>query len=189
MAEPAGICSRMARGARAALMPLALAGAMAACSSSTTNQAKATQAATHAVAAVTPIAANATTTEGELIVAVTANDFSFALNRASVPAGRVHVQLVNQSKDYEHEVWVYPQQQPKLQEMLTQKRAGKDVEELDYLQGVAGHVEDVPAGQTAAFDASLTPGTYELSCFIASDIGGKKMVHYDMGMHTLLTVQ
>lgn len=33
------------------------------------------------------------------------------------------------------------------------------------------------------------PGTYELACFITSDIGGKKMVHYDMGMHTLLTVQ
>jgi uncharacterized cupredoxin-like copper-binding protein len=178
----------MVRGVRAALIPLALALAVAGCSSAN-NQAKATQAPPHAAAAVTPIAANATTTEGEVILAVTANDFSFVLNRTSVPAGRVHVQLLNQSKDYEHEVWVYPQQQPKLQELLTQKRAGKDVEELDYLQGVAGHVENVPAGETAAFDANLTPGTYELACFITSDIGGKKMVHYDMGMHALVTVQ
>jgi|GEM_PF-2353617 len=176
------------RVALTAVLPLTL--LVAACSSSTTNQAKATQAATHAAAApLTPIAANATTTEGEVIVAVTANDFAFTLNRSRVPAGRVHVQLVNQSKDYEHEVWVYPQQQAKLQDMLAQKRAGKDVEELDVLTGVAGHVEDVPAGQTAAFDATLTAGTYELACFITSDIGGKKMVHYDMGMHTLLTVQ
>ncbi len=174
----------------AALLPLAL--LVTACSSSTNNTTptKATQAATSGAAVpATPIAANATTTEGELILGVTANDFSFTLNRTTVPAGRVHVQLVNQSKDYEHEVWLYPQQQPKLQDLLAQKRAGKDVEESDYLQGLAGHVEDVPPGNTAAFDVNLTPGTYELACFITSAIGGKQMVHYDMGMHTLLTVQ
>ncbi len=173
---------------RAALLPLAL--LLTACSSSSNNQAKATQAATSGAAVpATPIAANATTTEGELILGVTANDFTFTLNRTTVPAGRVHVQLVNQSKDYQHEVWVYPQQQPKLQDLLAQKRAGKDVEESEYLQGLAGHVEDVPPGNTAAFDVSLTAGTYELACFITSTIGGKQMVHYDMGMHTLLTVQ
>jgi hypothetical protein len=89
----------------------------------------------------------------------------------------------------EGQVWVYPQTQPKLEQMLGLKRAGQDADELDYLQRLAGHVEDVPAGGTAAFDADLTPGTYELACFITSDIGGKKMVHYDMGMHLLVTVQ
>jgi uncharacterized cupredoxin-like copper-binding protein len=138
---------------------------------------------------VASVAANATTSEGEVILAVTAVDYAFGLNRPSVPAGRVHVQLLNRSPSVEHEVWVYPQSQPRLKEMLALKASGQDVEELDYLQGVAGHVENVPAGQTAAFDATLTAGTYELGCFITSDIGGKKMVHYDMGMHIPVTVQ
>jgi uncharacterized cupredoxin-like copper-binding protein len=162
---------------------LALAVVLAACGSTSKNHG------TTAAAPVASVAANATTSDREVILAVTANDFTFTLNRASVPAGRVHVQLINRSKTYEHEVWVYPQPQAKLNDMLAQKRAGNDMEEADYLQGLAGHVEDVPAGQTAAFDANLTPGTYELACFITSDIGGKKMVHYDMGMHALVTVQ
>ena len=162
---------------------MSLATVLAACGGSTKNNN------VKSPAPVASVAANATTTEGELILAVTANDFSFTLNRATVPAGRVHVQLINRSKDYQHEVWVYPQTQPKLEQMLGLKRSGQETEELDYVQGVAGHVEDVPAGQTAAFDATLTPGTYELACFITSDIGGKKMVHYDMGMHLLVVVQ
>ena len=139
-------------------------------------------------APVASVAANATTTEGEVVLAVTALDFSFALNRGTVPAGRVHVQLINKSTQFEHEVWVFPQTQPKLDEMLNLKRSG-DIEELDYLQGVTGHVEDVPAGQTAAFDAMMPAGTYVLACFISSDIGGKKMVHYDLGMHLTVTAQ
>jgi len=137
----------------------------------------------------TSIPTDATTEGGEVLLVITAHDFSFTLNRTTVPAGRIHVKFINQSKDYKHEVWIYPQQQPRLQQMLELKRAGRDVEEADYLQGLAGHVEDVPPGQTAAFDVTLTPGTYELGCFITSDIAGKKMLHYDMGMHTLITAQ
>jgi uncharacterized cupredoxin-like copper-binding protein len=162
---------------------MSLAAVLAACGGSTKNTY------VKSPAPVASVAANATTTDGELILAVSANDFSFTVNRSTVPAGRVHVQLINRSKDYQHEVWVYPQTQPKLEQMLGLKRSGQETEELDYVQGVAGHVEDVPAGQTAAFDANLTPGTYELACFITSDIGGKKMVHYDMGMHLLVVVQ
>lgn len=159
-----------------------LAAVLAACGNGKNNNGK-------SPAPVASVAANATTTDGEVILAVTANDFSFALNRPSVPAGRVHIQLINRSKDYPHEVWVYPQAQPKLEQLLGLKRAGQSLDEIDYLEGLAGHVEDVPAGATAAFDATLTAGTYELACFIISDIGGKKMMHYDMGMHILVTVQ
>ena len=162
---------------------MSLTAVLAACGGSTKNNN------VKSPAPVASVAANATTTDGELILAVSANDFSFTLNRPTVPAGRVHVQLINRSKDYQHEVWVYPQTQPKLEQMLGLKRSGQETEELDYVQGLVGHVEDVPAGQTAAFDATLTPGTYELACFITSDIGGKKMVHYDMGMHLVVVVQ
>ncbi len=171
---------------------ISLAAVLAACGSNSTNTNG------KSAAPVASVAANATTANGEVILAATANDFSFTLNRATVPAGRVHVQLINRSKDYKHEVWVYPQTQPKLDQLLQAKRSGQTIGEVDYLQGLAGHVEDVPAGQTAAFDATLTPGTYELACFITSDIGGKMManvagmhgmMHYDLGMHLLVTVQ
>jgi len=86
-------------------------------------------------------------------------------------------------------VWLYPQTQPGLQTILTQKQAGQTVDEAMLLQGLAGHVEDVQPGKQAAFDATLTPGTYELGCFITSDIAGTKHIHYSDGMHALLTVQ
>ncbi len=97
--------------------------------------------------------------------------------------------FINDSKGYKHELWVYPASQPKLQDMLARKQAGDDVSEEDYLQGLAGHVEDVPPGQTASFDAMLAPGSYELSCFVTNSVTGQTTVHYQMGMHTQLTVQ
>ena len=126
---------------------------------------------------------------GATTVTATANDFSFKFGRTTVPAGKVHFVLQNASKTYQHELWVYPQAQPKLQAMLAAKDAGGDVNEEDYLQGVAGHVDDLDPGKTASFDATLQPGTYEMACFIVTSIGGKSMVHYEMGMHDLLTVQ
>ena len=118
-----------------------------------------------------------------------ATDFRFQLSTQTVSAGTVHVVFINDSKDYTHEVFLYPQTQPGLQTMLTQKQAGQDVDETTVLQGLAGHVGAVPPGKQAAFDATLTPGTYELGCFITSDIAGTKHVHYSDGMHALLTVQ
>jgi hypothetical protein len=56
------------------------------------------------------------------------------------------------------------------------------------VQGIAGKSGEVAAGQTMAFDATLEPGAYELACFVTSDIGGKMMNHYSMGMHSPLTV-
>ena len=134
---------------------------------------------------------NAVATEserGETTLTVHAVDFSFKLDKQTVPAGEVRIVLINDSKDYKHEVFIYPQNQPKLQEMVTLKESGKDVAEKDYLQGLAGDVEDVPPGQRASFDVTLQPGTYELSCFVTSTIAGKGMNHYSMGMHALLTV-
>lgn len=134
-------------------------------------------------AAVVPVAGI-----GASVITIHAVDFSFKLDKQKVPAGPVHLVLINDSKDYSHEVWVYPQQQPRLQEMLSLKEAGQPAAETDYLQGLAGEVKDVAPGQTASFDATLTPGVYELACFITSTIANERMNHYSMGMHTLLTV-
>jgi uncharacterized cupredoxin-like copper-binding protein len=118
-----------------------------------------------------------------------ATDFKYSSPLpATIQTGAVHVVLVNDSKTYQHELWIYPQQQGKLQDLLAQKAAGQDVNEEDFLQGVAGKLEDVDPGKTATFDANLAPGTYEYACFITSDIGGKHTVHYTLGMQGTFTV-
>jgi uncharacterized cupredoxin-like copper-binding protein len=128
-------------------------------------------------------------TSGTMIT-IHATDFSFTKGvPQTLPAGTVHVTLVNDSKSMLHELWVYPQQQPQLQAMLGQKRTGQDTSESDFLQGIAGKVEDLPAGKTGRFDAQLSPGTYEIACFQVASVGGQQMVHYDMGMHATFTVQ
>jgi uncharacterized cupredoxin-like copper-binding protein len=119
-----------------------------------------------------------------------ATDFSFSKGvPQTVPAGQVHLALVNDSKTYLHEIWLYPQQQPQLPALLAAKRAGQTVDETQYLQGLAGKVEDLKPGKMGAFDAQLSPGTYEIACLQTVSIGGQTMVHYDMGMRATFTVQ
>jgi hypothetical protein len=96
--------------------------------------------------------------------------------------------LENDSKSILHELWVYPQQQPRLQELLAAKRSGQDVSEEDYLQGIAGKVEVLPAGKSGGFDARLSPGTYEIACFEVATMNEQQMVHCDMGVHTTIMV-
>jgi len=122
-------------------------------------------------------------------VTLHATDFNFQGVPQTVAAGRVRFVLVNDSKDYKHELWVYPQNQPQLPTLLAAKAAGQDVDEATMLQNLAGHMEDVAPGKRAAFDATLAPGTYEMACFITSTIGSQTMVHYALHMHALFTVQ
>jgi uncharacterized cupredoxin-like copper-binding protein len=117
-----------------------------------------------------------------------ATDFSYKLDHTTASGGKVHVTLKNNSTTYQHELWLYPQNQPKLKDLLAAKAAGQDASEQDYLQNVAGKIEDLDPGKTASFDAMLQPGTYEFACFIVSNIAGKQTVHYDLGMHGQLTV-
>ena len=127
-------------------------------------------------------------TESGITVNIYATEFSFRVSPPTVSAGLVHFVFFNVSQSNVHEVWIYPQGQPQLEQMLALKRGGTDADENDYLQGIAGDVENVDPGQVATFDALLAPGTYELGCFKNTDITGQTMNHYDMGMHTLFTV-
>jgi uncharacterized cupredoxin-like copper-binding protein len=141
--------------------------------------------------AATPVATlaiAASTSSSNSTVTLHSNDFSFGLDRQSVRAGPVHFVMINDSKDYKHELWVFPQNQPRLQEMIKAKESGQKVSEADYVQGITGKSGEVQPGQTATFDAVLQPGVYDLACFVTSDIGGVQMNHYSMGMHTSLTV-
>ena len=121
-------------------------------------------------------------------VNATASDFSYKIDKSNAPAGNVHFALTNASKTYQHEFWIYPSNQPKIKDLLTAKDAGKDVNEVDYLQNVAGKIEDLDPGKSRGFDANLPAGTYEYACFITSNIGGKNQVHYELGMHGTFTV-
>src|SRR5262249_51614944 len=81
-----------------------------------------------------------------------ATDFSFPSGvQQTLAAGKVHFVLKNDSKSMLHELWLYPQQQPQLQALLAGKRSGQEVSEDDYLQGIAGKVEDLPAGKSGSF--------------------------------------
>jgi len=122
-------------------------------------------------------------------VTLHATDFNFQGVPQTVAAGHVRFVLVNDSKDYNHELWVYPQNQPQLPTLLAAKAAGQEVDEATLLQNLAGHMEDVAPGKRAAFDATLAPGTYEMACFITSTIGSQAMVHYALHMHAVFTVQ
>lgn len=123
---------------------------------------------------------------GGLIVHAT--DFSLAVSDPSVKPGPVHFQFLNDSKDFVHEVIVFPSNQPKLDEFLAEKSAGKEVSEGEFLDGVVGGVEDVEPGHSLAFDLVLPEGTYTLACFVSSPIAGKDTIHYELGMHTTLPV-
>ncbi len=123
---------------------------------------------------------------GGLIIHAT--DFSFAVSDPSVTPGPVHIQFLNDSTTYVHEVFVFPSNQPKLDEFLAEKAAGKEVSEPEFLQGLAGGVEDIDPGHSIAFDVVLPAGSYTLACFVGSTVGGSDVIHYNLGMHATLPV-
>lgn len=161
---------------RAALLIAALALLSAGCSRPASPSARTTP---------TPVPTGGRETN---IVVVHATDYALTPESDTVPAGRVRVILVNDSKGTAHSLFLYPKDQARLDAMLEQLRAGARVDERQYLQGLEGSVVNVPAGQQLSFFATLTPGAYELACFAVSTVDGKPRVHYDLGMHTTLTV-
>ncbi|MBI4493003.1 MAG: hypothetical protein HY690_09440 [Chloroflexi bacterium] len=105
--------------------------------------------------------------------------FLFDVDNLAVPAGKVKFSFKNAGKQT-HEVMVYPMQD--LSEMLNLRRQGKDVEEMEYIKGMAGKAEDIDAGKSASFDANLKPGFYELACHVeGKNPNGSTYLHFDKG--------
>ena len=48
----------------------------------------------------------------------TASDFSYKVDRSNAPAGKVHFTRNNGSTTYQHELWIYPSNQPKIQDLI-----------------------------------------------------------------------
>jgi uncharacterized cupredoxin-like copper-binding protein len=116
------------------------------------------------------------------------DDFSFTVDSTRAASGTVHFRLKNESKTYQHELWVYPKEQPKLSAMLAQKDSG-EAHETDFISGIAGRIRALDPGATGTADIVLPKGTYEYACFVTTAINGKNQVHYELGMHGTLTVR
>jgi uncharacterized cupredoxin-like copper-binding protein len=120
-------------------------------------------------------------------VIATGEDFSFKMDQTHAPAGPVLFTLKNDSKTYQHEFWIYPANQPRIQDLLAAKHAGK-ANETDFLQGIAGRIKAIDPDATASAGIPLQAGRYEFACFVTTNIAGKDQVHYELGMHGTFAV-
>ncbi len=129
------------------------------------------------------------------ITATDNDEYEFALDKTSVPAGEVSFVLTNEG-DLEHELLIYPQQDisPLLTEKVTAVEAGQTLSISSRIQGLvtdaAGeHELEVEPGESGTFTVNLSPGTYELGCIIVETIGGETINHHEKGMKATLTVE
>jgi uncharacterized cupredoxin-like copper-binding protein len=51
------------------------------------------------------------------------------------------------------------------------------------------NLADIKPGETKMGEAKLAPGTYELACLVAEQVGEKTVNHYEKGMYTQVTVR
>ncbi len=105
--------------------------------------------------------------------------YVFDVDRVVVPAGKVTFVFKNSGK-MTHELFVFPIQD--LSGVLAKMRAGEKVDEEREIKGVAAVAEDVDPGKTVNVEAQLSPGWYELACFVkGKNPDGSTYVHYDKG--------
>ncbi|WP_322797325.1 sulfocyanin-like copper-binding protein [Tepidiforma sp.] len=107
---------------------------------------------------------------------VTLRDWAIDLKPATVPAGEVEIRAKNNGSTA-HEVIVIRTDLP-ADKLPYDDAANKVIEsELD----VIGEIEQFAAGESEEGSFTLSAGRYVLICNIAT--------HYELGMHTVLTVQ
>lgn len=141
--------------------------------------------ATPAPATTAPTTAAPATAAPVATVNVVAKNFAFELDKLVVPAGNVRFAFTN-AGTLTHDFWIYPPQD--LTAYLAKKRAGEKVKGRDYLKG-ASELFDLEAGKSGEKDYEVTPGYYELACFVQSkEADGSTFVHIDKGQTLWLTV-
>lgn len=99
-----------------------------------------------------------------------------ALDRASVPAGKVTFQAVNQSKDLVHELIVVRVDSPQATLPYDEKKQDVVEKRIHHL----GEVPDLKPGRSGAMTLNLKPGHYLLIC--------NQPGHYKAGMSAPFTV-
>jgi len=109
------------------------------------------------------------------VVIVVGVEWAFGTGLASVPAGKVTFEMLNEGAVV-HDLWVI--------------RADLAYDELPVQSGVAvtgGDIEvvdkvlETPAGTTVSLTVNLEPGTYALICNIPA--------HYELGMRAPFTIE
>jgi uncharacterized cupredoxin-like copper-binding protein len=99
-----------------------------------------------------------------------------AVDRDSVPAGRVTFRAVNQSKEQVHELLVVRLESPQGALPYDEKRQEVVEKKIRHL----GEVSDLKPGRSGVLSLNLKPGSYLLIC--------NQPGHYKAGMSTPLTV-
>jgi uncharacterized cupredoxin-like copper-binding protein len=149
-----------------------------------------TAAATAAKATVAPATSAPAATQAAAVVNVEAYEsgdgYFLKADTLVVAAGPVTFNFKNAGK-LTHELMVYPVQD--IGTLLTLHRADKKADEEALLKSMAGMAEDVDAGKSASFNATLKPGFYELGCHARSkDAMGMTYTHFDKGQFLTLAV-
>ncbi len=113
------------------------------------------------------------------------NNLLFDVDNLAVMAGTpVNFTFKNTGKET-HELWVYPTQD--VSQMMTLRRAGKSASETQYLKGLVGQTGEVEPAKSANFSATLTPGFYELACYMkGQNPDGSTYRHFDKGQTVTL---
>lgn len=99
-----------------------------------------------------------------------------ALDRDSVPAGRVTFRATNESKDQVHELIVVRTDSAQASLPYDEKKAEVIEKRIHHL----GEVSDLKPGRSGSLTLSLRPGSYLLIC--------NEPGHYKAGMSTPFTV-
>jgi hypothetical protein len=139
-----------------------------------------------AVAAPKPAAPVTTAPGGSVAtINVVTRDYSFELDRLSVPAGPIHFTMKNEGR-MTHDLWVFESQD--LSAYLAKKRAGEQVKGRDYLKD-ATEIFDLEAGKSGEADITLKPGLLQIACFVqGQNPDGSTYVHYDKGQQLTMEV-
>jgi hypothetical protein len=110
-------------------------------------------------------------------------EFAIALDRDTVPAGLVTLELTNIGEE-PHEVVVIRGDDPST---LPTTGDGAATEE-SLAPDLVGEIEPFAPDVTCSGTFDLSPGTYVLLCNIVEEEGGRHESHFEEGMHTTLTV-
>jgi uncharacterized cupredoxin-like copper-binding protein len=133
----------------------------------------------NAGSAVAGSATAASSSENEQNIGVTEKDFSIKLDNATTSGGKVDFKIHNDGPST-HEFVVF--KTDLAEDKLPMDKDGTKVNEDDPSLNHIDEKEDIAQGADVSLDIdNLAPGHYVLICNIAG--------HYQLGMHTSLTVK
>jgi iron uptake system component EfeO len=117
-------------------------------------------------------------------VSITLQEFSIGADPASIPAGSVTFEVINDGPNDVHEFVVIATDLD-VTELPTVEDGS--VDETGEGMEVIGEIEDIPVGETQSVTLELEAGNYALICNIYD--ADEDEAHYQEGMRTPFTVE